>query len=57
MRVETEKQGVSRDVHSKGLTMRKDEKYEAYLNRKKANKRIDMLEEKMDKILRLLEDK
>lgn len=55
MKIETEAKGVRRDIYSKGLTFRKDEKYQKYLSEKHQKERVDNLEKKVDRILEVLE--
>jgi len=55
MRIETERKGLHRDTHSKALTFSKGDAYEAYVSRKKTNDRITSLEDKLDRILRIME--
>jgi len=55
MYVETDKKSVIRDTRSKGLVMTDNQAYEKFKRRQSFEKRVMTLENKMDRILEILE--
>lgn len=54
MNVQTENLDLFRNTHSKGLIVSNNAKYKKFKEQQQLRKRVDMIEEKLDKVLNLL---